>query len=752
MKKFYNQIKSIKKFKIVLFNLIAVCLFFSLNAQTQQFPWEANNNNFIREDFSARNVHTKTFLRNDGTKSAFVASLPIHFNEGGQWKDIKNEILSNTTGAYPDYPYSNTENSIKTFFPSNPFVDPILSRYNGLEIKEQITSIDFVNQSGNTISSLQLDRNSVTVSVHNNTIKYSGFFPGVNLIYTTSNTGRKFDLEISSSNFINNIPQNATKLVIRENIFSGSSSTTLVSSENGLNLNYNGETVIQYAVPMAYDENFANEYSKQASILDFKNVAGTIVFNSAFDCSWIKNPRRVFPIHLDPVANYLPVLTLNWTGYQTSSTAKTSGYLRITGNTTASWSKYDLTAIPAGATIAFATYYGNHYTGSGNTTAKFCRLRHMTSDPVPAVAATLWNESNNGTIITADFNWANAAIYGWKSAPFNAAGVANVQTALAQGWYAAGTQWASGGTSFSYHYGVNGTSTTCTYLEIDYSTGPCSGTPNAGVANITLATGCPSVNFTLSVSGLSTGSGQTYQWQSATSSTGPWTDIVGANSPTYSTSVSNTTFYQLITTCTNSGISSTSNAVSYTVNNPGPCICAGYQFFAATSTADEDIGNVTVGSMNNTTTCASLSTGAGSLLNRYNNYTGIITPTSEQVGSTVNFSLSSITCGGNFGNGFQIYIDYNQNGSFADPGEQVYSSPASVTGPHTETGSFVIPLTATLGTTRMRVVNVETTFPTATNYAGTNYTWGETEDYCFDIIAATNCTGTPSGGNSAISL
>lgn len=45
-----------------------------------------------------------------------------------------------------------------------------------------------------------------------------------------------------------------------------------------------------------------------------------------------------------------------------------------------------------------------------------------------------------------------------------------------------------------------------------------------------------------------------------------------------------------------------------------------------------------------------------------------------------------------------------------------------------------MPLTATLGTTRMRVVVVETTFPNTTNYTVTAYTWGEAEDYCVEVL------------------
>jgi hypothetical protein len=50
----------------------------------------------------------------------------------------------------------------------------------------------------------------------------------------------------------------------------------------------------------------------------------------------------------------------------------------------------------------------------------------------------------------------------------------------------------------------------------------------------------------------------------------------------------------------------------------------------------------------------------------------------------------------------------------------------------------------------MRIVNVETGFPTTNNYANTTtFSWGETEDYCITIMAATPCAGTPEAGNAS---
>jgi hypothetical protein len=58
----------------------------------------------------------------------------------------------------------------------------------------------------------------------------------------------------------------------------------------------------------------------------------------------------------------------------------------------------------------------------------------------------------------------------------------------------------------------------------------CSGTPNAGTATITVASGWPATAFTLNSSGLSGGSGISTIWQSSPDGSTGWADISGATS------------------------------------------------------------------------------------------------------------------------------------------------------------------------------------------------------------------------------
>lgn len=157
----------------------------------------------------------------------------------------------------------------------------------------------------------------------------------------------------------------------------------------------------------------------------------------------------------------------------------------------------------------------------------------------------------------------------------------------------------------------------------------------------------------------------------------------------------------------------------------------GYCASNATSTADEEIIGVNISTLNNASTCTTTG-GAGSLQNQYSNYTTTVAPVNLMLGSTYPLIVSIGTCGGNYSNFTKVFIDYNRDGDFLDAGETVYQSSAATAGPHAESGFVLVPTTAQLGITRMRVVNVETTTAANVNSCGT-YTWGETEDYLVNL-------------------
>jgi hypothetical protein len=182
---------------------------------------------------------------------------------------------------------------------------------------------------------------------------------------------------------------------------------------------------------------------------------------------------------------------------------------------------------------------------------------------------------------------------------------------------------------------------------------------------------------------------------------------------------------------TNVGGGSTTN-VAVTGNSD---VFSLYCASAATNSGDEDITNVTFGSsLNNTSGCASLTgtqgtaTGTADL---YSNFTSI-TPTDVARTLSVPISVQITECAGTaYTHNVRVYIDFNQNGSLADAGEEFIIFPSASSNTHTINYSIPIPAGATLGNTLMRIVCKEstTTGPCVVS------SYGETEDYKINIIS-----------------
>ena len=324
-------------------------------------------------------------------------------------------------------------------------------------------------------------------------------------------------------------------------------------------------------------------------------------------------------------------------------------------------------------------------------------------------------------------------------------------------------QWNStvAGTYYA-HWNVDALCTTasnCVVTSMTYISpaSACTNPALGGTASASPAAACPSQNFSLSLNGASIGTGLTYQWQSSATASGPWTDIAGATAASYTLQQSADTYYQCVVTCS-AGSTGTSTPVLVTMNPFYNCYCSS----AATAPIyDEEIYNVTVngGSTDplyaNANGCSTPAPGPGSILGGYSNFKTLPAITTVTTGQSVAFSINQDECDGAtyYANGIGIWVDFNQNGLFTDPGEEVFVESTTTAGPRTVTGTFNIPITAATGETAMRIVCAE-------GYSSTSFTpispclsygYGETEDYLINIIAANPCNGTPTGGTTITS-
>jgi hypothetical protein len=260
--------------------------------------------------------------------------------------------------------------------------------------------------------------------------------------------------------------------------------------------------------------------------------------------------------------------------------------------------------------------------------------------------------------------------------------------------------------------------------------------PQGVSATSTLTTACPGANIPLATSYTGILDGLTFQWQVSTDGGANWADITGATAATYTATQAVASSFRL-------GIASCGGTVTYT--SPVAIALTGfidcYCVVPVVTTADEEITNVTLGSLNNSSTCATVAPGAGSLASQYSNYasgTGAPAPLAMIQSTSVAGSITVGSCGTfNYTSGAAIFIDWNQNGLFTDAGEMVWNNgtvadincvPASIV-----PVSFPVPATATPGLTRMRVISAEFTAGSSITPCGTYY-YGEVEDYLVQIL------------------
>jgi hypothetical protein len=169
-----------------------------------------------------------------------------------------------------------------------------------------------------------------------------------------------------------------------------------------------------------------------------------------------------------------------------------------------------------------------------------------------------------------------------------------------------------------------------------------------------------------------------------------------------------------------------------------------------------DIVNVTIGTLNNSSICNALGDPPSSIASQFNTYTATVAAPILATGISYPLSITIddgcndfFPIPGGF-SWFYVWIDFNNNGDFNNPGELVYSSGGNNWNYPATTSPFItIPAASasvTAGIKRMRVVIADGSLSNACSF----YFSGETEEYNVNIVASSPCSGAPAT-NSVVS-
>ncbi|WP_106793140.1 PQQ-dependent sugar dehydrogenase [Aquimarina sp. Aq78] len=219
--------------------------------------------------------------------------------------------------------------------------------------------------------------------------------------------------------------------------------------------------------------------------------------------------------------------------------------------------------------------------------------------------------------------------------------------------------------------------------------------------------------------------GATYDLRYRQTGTTTWTTSAENGTSKVISGLNPSTAYevQVRSKCTDGTTSNYSSSTNFTTTDVQLNYCASN----GQSITDEYISNVKLGTINKTSTG-----GSGG----YNDFTAESTNLSKGNANTI--TITPTWTGRKYDEGYSVWIDYNQDGDFADTGEQVWTNAASQTTP--VSGDFTVPATAKNGNTRMRVSMKYNAIPTPCE----SFDYGEVEDYTVVISGSGADTQAPS--------
>ncbi len=238
----------------------------------------------------------------------------------------------------------------------------------------------------------------------------------------------------------------------------------------------------------------------------------------------------------------------------------------------------------------------------------------------------------------------------------------------------------------------------------------CSGTPNGGITVSSVDTTCS--NVTLSLSGSTSATGLTYQWEDSLSG-GAWAAINGATSPVMVSSVSADTWFRCLVSC--SSQSSYSTIKQVVMRNYLQCYCNSNLGGGCSSSAIDSVAIETT-LLANASGCST-----------YIQYPASGN-TCAQLASGQNYNLHTKFNGVVIAS---VWIDYDQNGMFDSVEWKQIVTTAQVDSDYVTVLS--VPANAKTGLTLMRIRTRAAGNLNNYDDACTNFGSGETEDYFIGI-------------------
>lgn len=434
-----------------------------------------------KEDISKRDAFSKHYKNDDGSYTALIGAGPIHYEKNGSFYDIDHNI---TASGDANYPYANTTNLFESYFGATAHKG-VKNRTPEGEITEFLNTKMYWEVNGQAVNTLASANTAVTIQADK--AYYNNLYGSIAAEFTVESGRRKLNYIIPNAQALGNIPAGTDYLTFTEDVVLPQGWTHTVSENGILIKNQAGKQIYLYENPVSTDAS-DNLEAEQNTIFETSLNGNVLTIKTKVKTTWLLDNARQFPVKVDPTVNTWgnSTASVNWNGFFVNFPNQNrdvisginAGYL-ING-----YVKYNVSSITSGSTINTATSYtkilsNSTYSTNGHLWAS-CNL-----DVTTASGSDLWNDNDEGG--TSTVYW-SAVPYASSAAPansirtqtLNANAINDIQSALAQGWFAMRLQIAGNDWSLSYGeriqiWGERGNTTTGgtnnhrPYLSINYT-------------------------------------------------------------------------------------------------------------------------------------------------------------------------------------------------------------------------------------------------------------------------------------------
>lgn len=306
---------------VLLFALIMQLFIFSKATVLSEASYESETNLFatssaekahiLAEDPMLRDEYTKHFVLSDGSMLAATYSVPVHYLQDDEWKDIDNTLVTESALSDSDTDgLTNSDSGIKYKFADSSSSDRLFS----------MTTDDY-----SVAWELVADRNSVTPTVTNpepaegtededilnnnkviSSVKYVNILDSVDIEYILRGNDVKENIIIKAE-------KDSYEFSFRLSV---QGIVPALNSDGSIDLIKNGETV--KTIPAAYMVDANGNVSTDIETTLVSEEAGTYLLTVSADENWIAD--AAFPVTIDPQLNDTDANTYTVTTTQLTET------------------------------------------------------------------------------------------------------------------------------------------------------------------------------------------------------------------------------------------------------------------------------------------------------------------------------------------------------------------------------------------------------------------------------------------------